>query len=89
MQATETDQQYWDRVLRDSYTEHVASILQEQEAIAKTLGKGKRVRKQINYLEKELGRSGITSMDEKVRQQGLDCHSQLHFIKLNGSLGSE
>ena len=54
--ATETDQQYWDRILRDAYSDHVATLMQEQEAIAKTLGKDNRVRKRINYTEKDYGK---------------------------------
>lgn len=56
-QAKESDQHYWDRILRDAYSDHVATVMQEQEALAKTLGKGKRVRKRINYTERDFGKA--------------------------------
>jgi len=46
--------QYWQRVLGSAYHEHVIQKLREEEEVAKTLGKGKRVRKQINYAEQEM-----------------------------------
>ena len=52
--ANETDVQYWQRVLGPSYHDHVVQTLREQEEVAKTLGKGKRTRKQINYAEQEM-----------------------------------
>ena len=52
--ANETDVQYWQRVLGPAYHEHVVQTLREQEEVAKTLGKGKRIRKQINYAEQEM-----------------------------------
>lgn len=52
--ANETDVQYWQRVLGPSYHEHIVQTLREQEEVAKTLGKGKRIRKQINYAEQEM-----------------------------------
>lgn len=50
----ETDVQYWQRVLGPAYHDHVVQTLHEQEELAKTLGKGKRIRKQINYAEQEM-----------------------------------
>jgi len=52
--ANETDVQYWQRVLGPAYHDHVVQTLREQEEVAKTLGKGKRIRKQINYAEQEM-----------------------------------
>lgn len=52
--SNETDVQYWQRILGPAYHEHVVQTLREQEEVAKTLGKGKRVRKQINYAEQEM-----------------------------------
>ena len=52
--TNETDVQYWQRVLGPAYHEHVVQTLKEQEEVAKTLGKGKRIRKQINYAEQEM-----------------------------------
>ncbi len=36
------DPSYWEKILRHHYEQH-------QEDLARTLGKGKRVRKQVNY----------------------------------------
>ena len=44
---------YWERVLGDSYALHLGELQREQEEIAKSLGKGKRIRKQINYAEQD------------------------------------
>lgn len=52
--VNETDVQYWQRVLGPAYHNHVVQTLREQEEVAKTLGKGKRIRKQINYAEQEM-----------------------------------
>jgi len=46
--------QYWQRVLGPAYHDHVVQTLREQEEVAKTLGKGKRIRKRINYAEQEM-----------------------------------
>ena len=40
--ADTTDSSYWEQLLRHHYE-------QQQEDLARTLGKGKRVRKQVNY----------------------------------------
>ncbi|ESN99682.1 hypothetical protein HELRODRAFT_113500, partial [Helobdella robusta] len=50
----ETDMQYWQRVLGPAYNEHMIQTLKEQEELANKLGKGKRIRKHINYAEKEM-----------------------------------
>ena len=47
----EEETHYWERVLGDSYALHLGQLQREQEEIAKSLGKGKRIRKQINYAE--------------------------------------
>lgn len=41
-EAENTDPAYWVKLLRHHYEQH-------QEDISRTLGKGKRVRKQVNY----------------------------------------
>ena len=41
-QAAEADPEYWEKLLRHHYE-------QQQEDLARNLGKGKRVRKQVNY----------------------------------------
>jgi hypothetical protein len=57
--ATETDVQYWQRILGPAYHDHVVETLRQQEEVAKTLGKGKRIRKQINYAEQEMMAAAI------------------------------
>ena len=47
----EEETHYWERVLGDSYAMHLGQLQREQEEIAKSLGKGKRRRKTINYAE--------------------------------------
>ncbi|XP_066911580.1 chromodomain-helicase-DNA-binding protein Mi-2 homolog isoform X1 [Clytia hemisphaerica] len=49
------DNTYWEKLLRHHYE-------QEQEYIASTLGKGKRVRKQVNYSD------GALAAETKIRQ---------------------
>lgn len=41
-EADNTDSQYWERLLRHHFE-------QQQEDLARTLGKGKRVRKQVSH----------------------------------------
>jgi len=55
----ETDVQYWQRILGPAYHDHVVQTLREQEEVAKTLGKGKRIRKQINYAEREMMEASV------------------------------
>ena len=50
----ESDVQYWQRILGPAYNEHLIRTLKEQEELANKLGKGKRIRKQINYAEREM-----------------------------------
>jgi len=59
--TNETDVQYWQRVLGPAYHEHVVENLRQQEEVAKSLGKGKRIRKQINYAEQEMMAAAIES----------------------------
>ncbi|XP_076062589.1 chromodomain-helicase-DNA-binding protein Mi-2 homolog isoform X3 [Oratosquilla oratoria] len=61
-EAENTDPQYWERLLRHHFE-------QQQEDLARTLGKGKRVRKQVNYNDAD-GREDITWQD-----QGSDYNS--------------
>ncbi|KAK4311657.1 hypothetical protein Pmani_016856 [Petrolisthes manimaculis] len=58
-----TDSQYWERLLRHHFE-------QQQEDLARTLGKGKRVRKQVNYNDAADGREDIT-----WQEQGSDYNS--------------
>jgi hypothetical protein len=57
--AAETDVQYWQRILGPAYHDHVVETMRQQEEVAKTLGKGKRIRKQINYAEQEMMAAAI------------------------------
>lgn len=45
--AGETDPDYWEKLLRHHYE-------QEQETEAQKMGKGKRVRKQVNYASENM-----------------------------------
>ena len=47
------DPQYWERVLQSSFTSLVESEQKELEEYENKLGRGKRVRKKINYYEQE------------------------------------
>ena len=47
LRKPEEDEGYWKRVLGDSYEEHRLQMMQEQENIAASLGKGKRARRQV------------------------------------------
>jgi hypothetical protein len=46
-EVQETDPDYWEKLLRHHYE-------QEQETQAQRLGKGKRVRKQVNYASEHI-----------------------------------
>ena len=69
----ETDVQYWQRVLGPAYHDHVVQTLQEQEELAKTLGKGKRIRKQINYAEKEMMDAAEAQSKVSYRLRRIQC----------------
>merc|ERR1712228_446496 len=47
-EADNTDPAYWEKLLRHHYEQH-------QEDVAKSMGKGKRIRKQVNYGDGEAG----------------------------------
>jgi chromodomain-helicase-DNA-binding protein 4 len=55
-EAENTDPAYWEKLLRHHYE-------QQQEDIARTLGKGKRVRKQVNYNDTNDGRDDNSWQD--------------------------
>ena len=60
--------QYWQRVLGEEYSLHMAQLQQQQEELARSLGKGKRVRKQINYAEQAMMEvANANAKDAKVR----------------------
>ena len=50
-EAEHADPAYWEKLLRHHYE-------QQQEDLARTLGKGKRVRKQVNYNDAMGGQDG-------------------------------
>ncbi len=47
-EAEHADPAYWEKLLRHHYEQH-------QEDLARSLGKGKRVRKQVNYNDAAMG----------------------------------
>ena len=47
-EAENTDPAYWEKLLRHHYEQH-------QEDISRSMGKGKRIRKQVNYGDGEMG----------------------------------
>ena len=49
----QADPAYWEKLLRHHYE-------QQQEDMSKTLGKGKRIRKQVNYNDAAGGQSDTT-----------------------------
>ena len=51
LEADHADPAYWEKLLRHHYE-------QQQEDMARTLGKGKRVRKQVNYNDANMGSHG-------------------------------
>jgi len=55
-EAENTDPAYWEKLLRHHYE-------QQQEDLARSLGKGKRVRKQVNYNDANDGRDDSTWQD--------------------------
>jgi len=66
--ADNTDPAYWEKLLRHHYE-------QSQEDVARSMGKGKRVRKQVNYGdggEVGMGRDGDGSWQENVSDYNSD-----------------
>ena len=47
----EDDPNYWRRILGSAYEEHMVQKMKEEEMIMASLGKGKRVRKQVQRRE--------------------------------------
>merc|ERR1711915_775504 len=56
-EADNTDSLYWERLLRHHFE-------QQQEDLARSLGKGKRVRKQVNYNDAADGREDLTWQEQ-------------------------
>jgi hypothetical protein len=63
-EAENTDPAYWEKLLRHHYE-------QQQEDLARSLGKGKRVRKQVNYNDANDGRDD-QSWQENVSDYNSD-----------------
>lgn len=61
------DPEYWEKLLRHHYE-------QDQETVAQKLGKGKRVRKQVNYAAENMGQSewNTVSRQEREREYCID-----------------
>lgn len=90
-EAEHADPAYWEKLLRHHYE-------QQQEDLARTLGKGKRVRKQVNYNDAAMGghddeawKETISDFDSDFSQNGKNriiyiirtrCNN-LHWICLN------
>ncbi|XP_034241985.1 chromodomain-helicase-DNA-binding protein Mi-2 homolog isoform X2 [Thrips palmi] len=65
-EAENTDPAYWVKLLRHHYE-------QQQEDIARTLGKGKRIRKQVNYIDSTVeGRDQDTTWQENLSDYNSD-----------------
>merc|ERR1739838_421444 len=56
-EADKTDSNYWEKLLRHHFE-------QQQEDLAKSMGKGKRVRKQVNYNDTEGGKDQTIWQDQ-------------------------
>ena len=69
-QEESVDPDYWEKLLRHHYE-------QQQEDLARNLGKGKRIRKQVNYndgSQEDRGRRPMTSGTSLCFVQKGDCH---------------
>jgi chromodomain-helicase-DNA-binding protein 4 len=64
-EAENSDPAYWEKLLRHHYE-------QQQEDIARSLGKGKRVRKQVNYNDTNDGRDEQSNWQENVSDYNSD-----------------
>ncbi|XP_068214865.1 chromodomain-helicase-DNA-binding protein Mi-2 homolog isoform X13 [Palaemon carinicauda] len=74
-EADNTDSLYWERLLRHHFE-------QQQEDLARSLGKGKRVRKQVNYNDAADGREDLT-----WQEQGSDYNSDFSMPSDNDDDG--
>lgn len=63
-QEENVDPDYWEKLLRHHYE-------QQQEDLARNLGKGKRIRKQVNY-------NDTTQEDQGRLSTGAHAHSHTH-----------
>ena len=64
-EAEHADPAYWEKLLRHHYE-------QQQEDLARTLGKGKRVRKQVNYNDAALGNQDDVAWKESMSDYDSD-----------------
>lgn len=64
-QEESVDPDYWEKLLRHHYE-------QQQEDLARNLGKGKRIRKQVNYNDGSQEDRG----EPRVHRRGAACHTR-------------
>ncbi|XP_037973931.2 chromodomain-helicase-DNA-binding protein Mi-2 homolog isoform X1 [Plutella xylostella] len=67
-EAENTDPAYWIKLLRHHYEQH-------QEDQARSLGKGKRVRKQVNYNDGSVAQTDSTREDTTWQENGSDYNT--------------
>lgn len=76
-QEESVDPDYWEKLLRHHYE-------QQQEDLARNLGKGKRIRKQVNYndgSQEDRGMDGYPQEDEKLKVEVCQAHI-LFFLQI-------
>lgn len=73
-EAEHADPAYWEKLLRHHYE-------QQQEDLARTLGKGKRVRKQVNYNDAALGNQDDVGWKESMSDYDSDFSHNGKFIE--------
>ncbi|XP_059098801.1 chromodomain-helicase-DNA-binding protein Mi-2 homolog isoform X2 [Tigriopus californicus] len=64
-EAENTDPAYWEKLLRHHYEQH-------QEDVTRSMGKGKRIRKQVNYGDGELAARDDNSWQDNVSEYNSD-----------------
>ena len=67
--ADTTDASYWEQLLRHHYE-------QQQEDVARSLGKGKRVRKQVNYNDAAMGGDNEQAWNNNISDLDSDFSGQ-------------
>ena len=74
-EAEHADPAYWEKLLRHHYE-------QQQEDLARTLGKGKRVRKQVNYNDAAMGGHDDEAWKETISDFDSDFSQNGKWLKL-------
>ncbi len=72
-QEENVDPDYWEKLLRHHYE-------QQQEHLARNLGKGKRIRKQVNYNDASQEDQGTQTQMLTVLTQHRTVHMSLQFL---------